>query len=86
MDTHIDIRRCLNVFERIKQHGTPIGDETRLNGIDAWSDFDGYNIVLHDDKVKLSIGFHNRYHLDYPNPLALNEFKDKLATIEKQFA
>ncbi len=78
----IDLRQALRVFELIKTRGTAEGEEHHFRGLYASSDFDGYTVVLRNEKVTLTIGFHNKYQLDYKDRWALEDFKEKMSAIE----
>jgi hypothetical protein len=73
----------LKVYQTIVKHGQKVADGHRLDGITALSDFDGYTIVLKDDKVSLALHFHNKYDIQSDNPLAEREFFEKLQRIDR---
>ncbi|WP_144391830.1 DUF3081 family protein [Pleionea sediminis] len=84
MKNQLDIHKTLKIFQTIIKHGSKIDNKHRLNGVFADSDFDGYTIVLTDEKVTLTVFFHNKYQIDSPNKLAEQEFFQKLDAIHSQ--
>ncbi len=86
MKNELDPHVVLGAFEKIKLHGEPKEDELfgtiyLLDGVRAYSDFDGYTIFLEDATVKMRFGFHNQYHLDYGNQEQAEQFEKKLMAI-----
>lgn len=85
MKNEIDSKFILNVFEKIRQHGEPKEQGHSLEGVTAFSDFDGYTVFIEDANVKLRFGFHNQYHFDYEKEEHLTQFEHKLKTIDKNY-
>ncbi|MEE4244286.1 MAG: DUF3081 family protein [Kangiellaceae bacterium] len=83
MKNDLDIHQSLSVYAKIIKHGSATEKGKRLNGITAHSSFDGYIVILEDDKVSLTIHFHNKYDLEYSDRFALQEFMDKVIKIDK---
>lgn len=78
----IDVRTALKAFDLIRQHGDKNEDGSfTLYGVTGSSDFDGYNLLLQDARVKLHIFFHNRFECQYDSGSALDQFIDKLEQI-----
>ena len=77
----VDVRKALKAFELIRRFGEQEGDEFRLNGISASSDFDGYNLLLKDARVKLHIYFHNKFECNFDSSRALDAFLSKLEAL-----
>lgn len=65
MKNDLDSKMILRVFEYIQQHGEIIDDLKCVDGIFAYTDYDGYTIYLKSNTVTLTLGFHNTYHLEY---------------------
>ncbi len=84
MKNELDIHQTLKVFQKIVKHGQKRGEGHQLNGITALSDFDGYTIVLKDEKVCLTVHFHNKYDLESDNKLAEQEFFERLREIDRK--
>lgn len=74
----VEVRKALKAFELIRQFGEANGDEYRLYGVIASSDFDGYTLLLKDARVRLHIFFHNKFQCDYDSKSALDAFLGKL--------
>ncbi|MGS2721803.1 DUF3081 domain-containing protein [Paraglaciecola aestuariivivens] len=81
MKNDIDSKFILNVFEKIRQQGEQKDGHYFLQGINAYTDFDGYTIFLEDALVQLRFGFHNQYHFDYAKEQDLEQFLKKLKAI-----
>ena len=84
MKNNLDSKLLLRVFEKARQHGEAIDGAYHLNGIKAFSDFDGYTLYIEDALVKLSYGFHNQYHFDYQSQDHFDAFQKKLESIDKE--
>ena len=85
MKNDIDSKFVLSAFEKIRQHGKQENDKYLLEGVIAYSDFDGYTIFLEDALVRLSFGFHNQYHFDYQSSDQFESFEKKLKQIDKEY-
>ncbi|WP_100643179.1 DUF3081 domain-containing protein [Alteromonas facilis] len=85
MKNEIDSRFVLSVFEKIKQHGEQADDAYLLDGVKAYTDFDGYTVFIEDALVKLRFGFHNQYHFDYEKSEHMEDFERKLKHIEASY-
>lgn len=81
MHEKIDVRRALQVFHYIREHGQKDEGVYRYNGLNAESDFDGYTVSLYNDYARLDILFHNRFTLDYSNEKELEQFCEKIDAI-----
>jgi hypothetical protein len=85
MKNSVDSKFLLQVFEKIRLHGEQRDGAYHLNGIKAFTDFDGYTLYFEDALVKLSFGFHNQYHFDYANQFQFESFEKKLKSIDKEY-
>ena len=85
MQNELDSKFLLRVFEKIRTKGEQTKDGHRLEGVTAFSDFDGYTVFLQDAKVKMSFGFHNTYHFDYESSSDYADFEKKLKYIDSHF-
>lgn len=81
----LDTKVVLSVFDKIRSHGSRDGQQYHLEGITAFTDFDGYTVYLEDARVKLSFGFHNQYHFDYDNQQAFEQFLQKIEYIKTHY-
>ncbi|GAB1258799.1 hypothetical protein NBRC116494_33010 [Aurantivibrio plasticivorans] len=90
LDEKIDVKFVLHVLEKIVTHGHR--DETRefpthqLEGIFASSDLDGYNVVLFNEYVSLTIQFHSKYVFEYNNQRERLLFLEKLEHIQRAYS
>ena len=82
MSSEIDIRMALRAYQKVVELGEKRGNKHHYKGINAYSDLDGYNVELTDDKVTLSINFHSKYNLDYKSAHDKDEFMEKLKKID----
>lgn len=85
MKNELDSKFVLGVFEKIRQSGTKTDKGHELEGVTAWSDFDGYTLYLEDNLVQLSWGFHNQYHYRYEQADHLEQFLTRLRHIHKSY-
>jgi hypothetical protein len=85
MQNELDSKFLLRVFDKITNHGDKTDDGHRLDGVTAFSDFDGYTVFLQDAKVKMSFGFHNTYHFDYDSSQDFADFEKKLKNIDREY-
>lgn len=81
MDHKIDPQKALIVFDKITRFGEKRGERYHLSGLQAQQSFDGYSVTLSDEKVSLTINFHNTFQLDAPDNIALETFISKLDNI-----
>ncbi|VUD47334.1 hypothetical protein TDB9533_01006 [Thalassocella blandensis] len=87
-DSHVehkvDIKQALRVFYKIREGGKKQDDDTYvLQGINAYSDYDGYNVSLFNDYVRLDIRFHNSFNFEGSNQREKDSFLEKLALMDK---
>lgn len=85
MQNDIDSKFLLRVFGKITAQGKKTDDGHILDGVIAYSDFDGYTAFLKDAKVQLSVGFHNTYQFDYQSKTDFEDFEQKLRNIDKKY-
>lgn len=85
MKNELDSKFLLAVFEKIRQHGSKDNEKYSLDGVIAYTDFDGYTLYIEDALVKLSFGFHNQYHFDYDSASHYEAFEKKLKAIVKNY-
>jgi hypothetical protein len=83
LKNELNIHQVLKVFQTIVKHGEKVAEGHRLDGITALSDFDGYTIVLKDEKVSLALHFHNKYDIQSEHPLDEQAFFAKLQQIDR---
>ncbi|MCP3908905.1 MAG: DUF3081 domain-containing protein [Oceanicoccus sp.] len=81
----LDIRVALSVFDKVMTNGERKEDAFFLDGLYATPSFDGYTVTLSDEKVTLSILFHNKFNMEYDSRKSLNEFMLKLDRIEQAY-
>ncbi len=85
-DSRINIKQALRVFNKVINHGTKhpgeMGDEFMLSGLKAWSDLDGYTLMLEDKDARLTVYFHNKYDVSFSNAFSLDQFLNHLKTID----
>lgn len=85
MKNELDSKFLLSVFDKVRTHGEQHEQQYRLEGVIAYTDFDGYTVYIEDAQVKLSFGFHNQYHYDYESAAHLEAFEKKLEYIGKHY-
>ncbi|MEM0911892.1 MAG: DUF3081 domain-containing protein [Pseudomonadota bacterium] len=85
MKNELDTKKLLRVFDKIRQHGQPRDGTYLLDGVKAYTDFDGYTVFIEDASVKLSFGFHNQYHYDYESTSQRESFDKKINSIDATY-
>ncbi len=85
MKNELDSKFLLRVFEKIRQHGEHKDEAYSLEGVKAFTDFDGYTVYIEDALVKLTFGFHNQYHFNYESRSDYDAFEKKLLNIDKAY-
>lgn len=85
MKNDLESRLLLSVFEKMRAHGEQRDGKYHLEGLIAFTDFDGYTLFIEDALVKLSFGFHNQYHFDYANRTDFEAFEKKLKFINQHY-
>lgn len=81
MRNDLDTKQLLHGYNVICTHGSKNEQYFLLNGIKAWSDFDGYSVYLSNGPVTLSIYFHGKYHAEYQKNDELEHFLKQLRRI-----
>lgn len=85
MKNELEVRDILNVFEKIRGHGERQEHGHVLEGINAFTDHDGYTVYLEGHRTKLATGFHNTYRLDYEREHDAEQFIKKLKFIDREY-
>ncbi|AWL12852.1 hypothetical protein HMF8227_02400 [Saliniradius amylolyticus] len=85
MKNELDSRFVLSVFEKIRQHGVDENNVYRLEGVEAYTDMDGYTVFIEDAQVALRFGFHNQYHYEYDKSEHREQFEKKLKYINEHY-
>ncbi|MFC3120855.1 DUF3081 family protein [Agaribacter flavus] len=90
MKNELDTKKLLRVFDKIRKHGESKKNEQKgtvhfLEGLTAYTDFDGYTVFIEDATVSLSFGFHNQYHFEYEDSSQLSNFEKKIDNIDERF-
>ena len=75
MKNELDSKFVLRVFDKIRQEGEEQEGKYRLEGVVAYTDFDGYTLYINDAKVAMQFGFHNQYHFDYQKSDDFDDFE-----------
>ncbi|WP_163930027.1 DUF3081 domain-containing protein [Paraferrimonas sp. SM1919] len=83
MKNEIDTSMALQAFEKVMLLGDKTEQGKIFEGLEAYTDFDGYNVYLSGNGVTLHIGFHNTYHLDYAQEHQKQSFLKKLQYVAK---
>lgn len=77
VDTHL----AVEAFQTLREHGEYLDGEYHLDGLSGSTDFDGYTVFIHDDKVDLAVYYKHRYKLDYQRDEDLELFNRKLKEV-----
>ena len=79
MQNLLDLKNCLSIFDHVLSKGEKVDGGYMFDGLKAWHDFDGYQCYLYYDKVTLTMMFHGKYDVDYPDKAHLDAFEKKLS-------
>jgi hypothetical protein len=82
METKIDIKRALRVFNIITQRDSKTTEGWHFDGIRAHTDHDGYTVTLAGEQAQLTILFHNSHRFDFANNRAARNFIKRIDTID----
>lgn len=83
MKNELDPNKVLKAYDTIMSNGTETELGKIYEGVEAYSDYDGYNVYMRGNGVELSIGFHNTYHLEYDQEHLRDSFLRKVAMLSK---
>lgn len=89
MQNLIDAKCLMRVFGKVEQQGKPsltaAGSGFELDGMQISSGFDGYNLYFFADGVSLTLGFHQKYHIDALNEAQIDSFIQRLKRIDQHY-
>jgi hypothetical protein len=74
MKNELDTKLMLDAYEKIQTHGEARQGRHYLDGIEAYTDHDGYTVFLEGYGVTLTLQFHSSYHLNYENQSQVDKF------------
>ncbi|MFT5717515.1 MAG: hypothetical protein ACI9T7_001707 [Oleiphilaceae bacterium] len=83
MEKHIEPRVLLLAAEKIRQHGEKQEDFYVLDHVQLEMSYDGYTITLKDQKVAITVFFHNKIKSDYRNMSDLEVFYQRVMRISE---
>ncbi|UGA56520.1 DUF3081 domain-containing protein [Vibrio sp. DW001] len=83
MKNELDPSKVLRAYEMVMNNGTPTEFGKMYEGLEAYSDYDGYNVFIRGNGVELKVGFHNTYHLEYDQEHLRDSFLKKVDTLSK---
>ncbi|MGF1768823.1 DUF3081 domain-containing protein [Enterovibrio makurazakiensis] len=78
MKNELNAAKLLAAFEVVMEKGTNTEFGKVYQGIEAYTDYDGYNVFLKGNGVELHIGFHNTYDLKYDQAHLKDSFLKKI--------
>lgn len=84
IDTKLDVKQALRVFDKITTYGQKVEDEYRLGDISASTSFDGYTVSLRDDQVDIDVMFHQTQRVNFKSRPAYENFLKKMKAIDKR--
>lgn len=82
-DKSLDIKQAMRVFNQVQTHGEKRQGRYYWRQLEASSDFDGYTLYLNYQNVKLSLFFHNSYHISFNTRQELDQFYQLLANLDR---
>jgi hypothetical protein len=85
MQNLIDPKLLLQVFSIVEKQGqpatTPFGQGFELDGMQVATGFDGYDLYFIAFGVTLTLGFHQKYHIDASSEDHVDQFIEHLKTL-----
>ncbi|MBV7298131.1 DUF3081 family protein [Enterovibrio paralichthyis] len=78
MKNELDPTKLLAAYEVVMQKGTETELGKIYQGVEAVSDYDGYNVFLRGIGVEVHIGFHNTYNIKYDQLHIRDSFLQKI--------
>lgn len=81
----LDFHKILLAGENIRLHGDNSSGIYILDGVTFNAGYDGYSITLNNNKVSLTINFHNTFNLVSPSRSETNRFFKQLDAINAKF-
>ena len=84
IDTKLDVKMALRVFDKITTHGQKLDQEYRLGDVIASTSYDGYTVSLRDDNVDLDVMFHQTHRVNFKNRPSYEAFLKKLKEIDRR--
>ena len=85
MKNEIDHRVLLDAYEEIQKHGKAEQGKHSLFGVTAYTDHDGYRVFFEAHNVKLTLEFHNTYHVEYDARKDFDQFLKRVEEISKGY-
>lgn len=83
MEKHIEPKVLLLAAEKIRQHGEKQGEYYALDYVQLEMSYDGYTITLKDQKVAITVFFHNKIKSDYRSMSDLEGFYKRVMRISE---
>ncbi|KXF82068.1 DUF3081 family protein [Enterovibrio coralii] len=83
MKNELNPAKLLAAFEVVMEKGEETEFGKIYEGVEAATDYDGYNVYLKGNGVELHIGFHNTYDLKYDQTHLRDSFLKKLDALVK---
>ncbi|GAL35086.1 DUF3081 domain-containing protein [Vibrio maritimus] len=83
MRNELDPNKILRAYDAVMENGTDTEFGKIYEGVEAYSDYDGYNVYMRGNGVELKVGFHNTYHLEYDQEHLRDSFLKKVAMLAK---
>jgi hypothetical protein len=84
VEKHIEPKVLLLAAEKIRQYGEKQGDNYMLDQVQLLLSYDGYTITLKDQKVTITVFFHNKVKSDYRNMSDLESFYQRVLHISER--
>ncbi|WP_031568985.1 DUF3081 family protein [Rheinheimera texasensis] len=88
MQNLIDAKLLMKVFSKIEQKGQPVtttvGNGFEYAGMQIATGFDGYDLYFFAEGVSLTLGFHQKYHIDAVNEAQIDAFILRLKQIDNR--
>ncbi len=85
MEHKVDIQMVLSAFQKIRDNGQKTDEGFELEGVEAISSIDGYNLVLKDGHTTLYLNFHNTFRFDTDTQDHADALMHQIEEIDRNF-
>lgn len=81
----VKVRKLLEVFQHIQEHGEDSKNGNVLSGVVARIGFDAYSVILAnlDGSVQITVLFHNKHHCQHDSDTFFEQLLQKVDTIHQ---
>jgi hypothetical protein len=86
MHNSINIPHFLQLVAKITQYGEKTPEGYRYENFTVYDEMDGYQVTITNGFVTLTIFFHQKYDIDYPDERSLEQFQKQAEALIKKLS